>query len=74
MVNNMTEYLFRLTYEDLDNNDTYDIEVGISADDYYDAWLSATRRAFDHAKIWHDDGHSIELTRIEVISMFNPKI
>ena len=70
----MTEYLFRLTFEDLDNNDTYDIETSISTDDYYYAWHYATRRAFDHEKIWHEDGHSIELVRIEVISMFNPKI
>ena len=70
----MTEYLFRLTFEDLDNNDYYDIETSVSTDDYYYAWHYATRRAFDHAKMWHDDGHSIELKGIEVISMFNPKI
>jgi hypothetical protein len=70
----MTEYLFRFTYEDLDNNDCYDIEASVSCDNYYDAWSSATRRAFDHIKIRSNDGYSIELTRIEVVSMFNPKI
>lgn len=70
----MTEYLFRFTYEDLDNNDCYDIEAGISCDDYYDAWIQATRRAFDHATVWLEDGKSIELKRIEIIAMFNPKI
>lgn len=46
----MTEYLFKLTFEDLDNNDYYDIETSVSTDDYY-AWHYATRRAFDHAKM-----------------------
>ena len=70
----MIEYLFRFTYEDLDNNDCYDIEVSVSCDDYYDAWIQATRRAFDHATVWLEDGKSIELKRIEIIAIFNPKI
>lgn len=70
----MTEYLFRITYEDLDCNDCYDIETSISSDNYYDAWYYATRRAFDHTIMWDMDGHSIELVRIEVVSMFNPQI
>lgn len=70
----MTEYLFRFTFEDLESNYCYDIEASISSDDYNYAWYYATRRAFDHAKIWHDDGKSIELKGVEVVSMFNPKI
>ena len=70
----MTEYLFRITYEDLDCNDCYDIETSITTDDYYDAWNYATRRAFDYATPWLEDGKSIELKRIEIIAMFNPKI
>lgn len=70
----MTEYLFKLTFEDLDRNDCYDLETNVTTDDYFDAWNYATRRAFDHAAVWNDDGKSIELKRIEIVAMFNPKI
>ena len=70
----MTEYLFRLTFENLDDNDCYDIEINISTDDYYYAWCKAAYQAREHVNIRGKDGYSIELVRIEVISMFNPKI
>lgn len=74
MVNNMTEYLFKLTFEDLDVNDCHDFEVNVSSDNYEYAWHSAVSQGFDFIGIKNNDGHSIELKRVEVISMFNPKI
>lgn len=40
----MTEYLFRLTFEDLDSNDCHDFEVNVSSDNYESAWHSAVDR------------------------------
>lgn len=70
----MTEYLFRITFEDLDVNDCHDFEVEISSDNYEYAWHSAISQGMDFMDIKNNDGYSIELVRVEVVSMFNPKI
>lgn len=70
----MTEYLFRLTFEDLYSNDCHSFEINLSDDNYEHAWHSAISQGIDFMDIKNKDGHSIELIRIEVISMFNPKI
>lgn len=70
----MAEYLFRVTFENLDDNDLYDTEFSVSTDDCYFAWHCAIRNANNHIKNMSNDGYSVEITRIELISMFNPKI
>ena len=70
----MTEYLFRLTFEDLDNNDCHDFEVNVSSDNYEYAWHSAVSQGIDFMEHKNNDGYSIELVKIEVVSMFNPKL
>lgn len=70
----MTEYLFRLTFEDLYSNDCHDFEVNVTSAKYEYAWHEAISQGIDFMDIKNKDGNSIELVRIEVISMFNPKI
>lgn len=70
----MTEYLFRITFEDLDNNDCHDFEVEVSSDNYEYAWHEAISQGMDFMIMKNEDGYSIELVRVEVVSMFNPKI
>ena len=70
----MTEYLFIITFEDLDNNDCHDFEVNVSSDNFECAWHSAVCHGYDFMEIKNKDGYSIELVKIEVVSMFNPKL